>query len=415
MNTIAMGILIFTLISLLFGALFGRMRGRNRAILRLALIVLSVVLAILLRGVIVDTIMGINVGDGTIKESMSSAFGKDLPESMQSLIFALIEIMIGLVAFFILFIMLQFVTWILVFPILKIFVKKGENKRKGAGALVGLAQGLVIAFVICAPLTGILVQVNKLASIEMNGEPLVPLPEELGISEFVNSAPGKVYNATGGWFFNVVSSTKDEDGNKVSIDDTCDIVVTVVGIADTVTGLAESMEAMTAEDATPQDRINALRAMGDSLEKIGSSVDGLSKDAKNMIDGLIDSVKDMITSGGNGDVPPALENALNNFKVDDLKLASAGRAMKGIASYIETVELGGTGEVTQKDINNIVNGLADNKLILDIISSASDGNNVSALIEIEQSYADGFNTAISNTSLDADDKALLRQLFGLTD
>ena len=215
MNTIAMGILIFTLVSLLFGALYGRMRGRNRAILRLALIVLSVVLAILLRGTVVDAIMGINVGDGTIKESMSSAFGDSLPESMQSLIFALVEIMIGLMAFFLLFIALQFVTWLILFPILKIFVKKGENKRKGAGALVGLAQGLVIAFVICAPLTGILVQIDKIASIEMNGKPLVKLPEELGISEFVSSAPGKVYNSTGGWFFNVVSSTKDENGNKV--------------------------------------------------------------------------------------------------------------------------------------------------------------------------------------------------------
>ncbi len=415
MNAIAMGILIFTLVSLLFGALFGRMRGRNRAILRLALIVLSVVLAILLRGVIVDSIMGINVGDGTIKESMSSAFGDSLPESMQSLIFALVEIMIGLVAFFLLFIALQFITWILVFPILKIFVKKGENKRKGAGALVGLAQGLVIAFVICAPLTGILVQIDKIASIEMDGKPLVDLPEEIGISEFVNSAPGKVYNATGGWFFNIVSSTKDENGNKVSIDDTCDIVVTIVGIADTVTGLTESMEAIGDENASAEDRIDALEAMGDSLEKIGNSVDGLSGDAKDMIDGLIGSVKEMITSEGGGDVPPALEEALDNFKVDDLNLASAGKAMKGIAAYVEKTELNGEGEVTQKDINNIVNGLADNEFIIDIISSASDGNKISALIKVESEYQDEFNTAISGTSLNEDDKYLLRQLFGLAD
>ena len=134
-----------------------------------------------------------------------------------------------------------------------------------------------------------------------------------------------------------------------------------------------------------------------------------------MIDELIGSVKEMITSEGGGNVPPALEEALDNFKVDDLKLASAGKAMQGIAAYVEKVELGGTGEVTQKDVNNIVNGLADNKFILDIISSASDGDGVPELIEIEAEYAEQFNTAISETSLNVDDKHLLRQLFGLAD
>ncbi len=418
MNYITVGILGFTAAALLFGALVGMLRGRNRAALRLGLVVLSVVLAVLFRGTVADILLGIEVEGEPLREMLTAeltAEGNALPEAMVNLVFSLIEIAIGLVAFFGLFIILRLFTWILVFPILKIFVKRGESKGVGLGALFGLAQGLVIAFVICAPLTGIVTQVDRISNLKMNGEQLLEIPEEIGIGGYLDSAPAKIYSKAGGWFFNTVTSTKDANGNKVSIDDTCAIVETVVGIADTATQMSDSIEKITAENATAEERIGALHGIGDGLIAIGSSVDSLSSDAKQLVDELVGSIKELATEDG-GEIPPEMAELFEDFSINDLKLDSAGKAINGIASYIEKTdsEFGSGESVTGEEIGNIVNGLADNPFVLKLIESASEGESIPAFIEVEDEYRSAFEDAISGTDLDSADKALLRSLFGLS-
>ena len=119
--------------------------------------------------------MDLELGDGTLKEMLAEAFTSgdmELPSSMINLIFTLIEIIIGIVAYFVAFIALRLVSWILLYPILKIFVKKGAKKRKAWGALIGMLQGVLVAFFICSPITGLLAQVGKLSTLEMDGKKL---------------------------------------------------------------------------------------------------------------------------------------------------------------------------------------------------------------------------------------------------
>ena len=414
MGYITLGILAFTLVAIGFGALFGMMRGRNRAILRLILVVASIILAVALRGVIVNVVMDLEIGGSTIKETLLAAFNEGdaaLPESMTSLVLALIEIIVGMIAFFLLFIVLRIFTWILIFPILKIFVKKGKKKRKGWGALIGTIQGLLVAFVICSPITGMVIQMDKISDIKIEGEQLLELPEDIGLGEYGDSFLGKTYNFVGGWFFDMVTSAKTEDGKKVSIEDTIDVVVAVTGIANTVTTLTDSLENMT-DSANPQDQVNAMKNVGDSLIEIGNSIDNLSGDAKELVDGLVDSIKEM--AGGDAD----MDAFFDEFDIDDLDLAAAGSAINGIATYIEkTTEGEGFDnygeEVTQSDVDAIVNGLAGNEFILDMI--APEGEPVSAFVEVSAENKDKFISAIEDTSLDADKKETLKQLFGISD
>lgn len=416
MGYISLGILGFTCISLFFGLLFGFMRGRNRAILRLCLIVLSVIAAIAVRKTVVGFVMNFNLGDGTIMEMITEMLNSgetQLPEAIQDIIFALVEIIIGLVSFFIILLGLSFVTWLIVFPICKIFVRKGKKKRVLAGGLVGLIQGLVISFVVCAPLTGIVIQVDKISNVKMQGQPLFEIPAEIGTAEYIESAPGKIYDAAGSWFFDIVTSTKDEGGKKVSIDDTCDVVVAVAGIADSVTQITEKVDTMTSETATPQERVDTIKSIGDNLVEIGNSLDALSEDAQVIVNELVSSVKEMITEGSEEGLPPEVEEFLNDFKVEDLKLASAGHALNGIASYIEKTsdEFDTTEPVTQEDVSNIVNGLADNTFIVDLI--AGEGESVPQIIEVSEENKALFENAVNNTTIDDEKKDTLRQLFGI--
>lgn len=416
MGYISLGILAFTGISLLFGALFGLMRGRNRAILRLCLILLSVVVAIFARKTVVDIVMNLNVGGSTVLEMITEALNSgetQLPQAIQDIIFALVEIIIGLVTFFIILLALSFVTWLIIFPICKIFVKKGAKKRVLAGGLVGLIQGLVISFVVCAPLTGIVIQIDKISNVQMQGKPLFEIPNEIGTAEYIESTPGKIYDTTGSWFFDIVTSAKDANGKKVSINDTCDIVVAVAGIADTVTQLSTKVETMTSESATPQEQVDTMKSIGNSLIEISNSLDALSGDAQAIVNDLVSSVKEMISGGSEEPLSPEIEELFNDFKVEELKLASAGHALNGIASYIEKTsdEFDTTEPVTQEDVNNIVNGLADNTFIVDLI--AGEGESAPQLIEVSEENKILFENAVNNASLDEEKKDTLREMFGI--
>ena len=416
MGYISLGILGFTGLSLLFGWLFGLMRGRNRAILRLFLILISVAVAIFTRKTVVDVVMNLNIGDGTVMEMMTemlNSSGVQLPEAIQDIVFTLVEIIIGLVSFFIVFLALSIVTWLIVFPICKIFIRKGAKKRVLVGGLVGLIQGLVISFVVCAPLTGIIIQIDKISNIKMGGESLIAIPAEIGTQEYIDSTPGKIYDAAGSWFFDIVTSAKDASGKNVSIDDTCDVAVAVAGIADSVTQLTSQVSNMTSETATPKEKVDTMKSVGDSLVEIGNNLDNLSGDAKEIVNDLVSSVKEMITDATEEPLPAEIEELLNDFNIEELKLASAGHAINGMASYIEKTddEFESSEPVTQEDVNNIVNGLAENTFIVDLI--VGDGETAPKILDVSDENKALFENAVNNATVDEAYKNTLRELFGI--
>lgn len=412
MGYATLAVLGITAVALLFGTLWGLWRGRNRAILRLVLVVICAVAAFVLKDTVSGILMGVNMGsEGSLQDMLMGAFASgdaQLPESMVNLVFTLVQIMIGLVLFIVLFIVLRIFTFFFVYPFCKIFVKKGVVRHRGIGALVGLVQGIVIAFVTCAPVTGLLVQVDRLSSVEMNGQPLLDLPAEIGIGEYVNSPVGGIYNAAGGWFFDMITTGTTEDGKNVSLDSTVEAATTVMGIADSFTSLSESIEAITAEDATPQERVDAMQELGTKLAEVGSSIEEMGEDAKDLLNDLVADVGSMM--GGEGEeMPPEMEEFLADFDLDSLNFTALGNGINGIATYVEktTEGLDGEGEVTQSDVTSIVNAFADNMFILDLM-----GEDVPEFMDGSE-HEDLFTTAINATELTAEEKTKLLTLFGL--
>lgn len=409
MGYATLAMLGFTAVALLFGAFFGMIRGRNRAILRLILVIISVVVAIALRGVLTDILMDIDFGEGTLKEMLMEAFTSgdtEMPESMINLIFVLVEIIIGIMAYFVAFIAVRFVSWMLLYPILKIFVKKGSKKRKGWGALIGLLQGVLVAFFICSPITGLAVQVDALSKVEMEDKQLIEIPEEVGLSDYTSSSIGKLYSGVGGWYFDLLASAEDETGKEVSLSATVSAIVAVLDVAESVSGLGDSMDTMTSETATPQEKVDAMKSVGDKLIEAGNSLDGLSEESKEVVNDLLDSVKDMVSEEDSGEMNEVLEN----LNLDNLDLAAAGGAINGIATYIEKTsdEFENDEPVNQEEVNAIIGGLAEN---FTVFGGMLEGD--VTFIEVDSEHAEMFETAIAGTELSAEDKDTLRTLFGL--
>ena len=453
MGIVTIVVLALTALALGFGALWGCGRGLRRATLRLGLVVFSIVLAVLLRGVVTDALMGIEVDGQPLDQMLASEMGGDgeMPESMVNLILALMKSVIAMVAFLVVYFVLRLFTWAVVYPICKIWVKKGpkieeeevsyeqavENgfegteeeyalsltkkkprykKRRGYGALVGLGQGIIVAFALIAPLTGMMKQVDKISSVEMDGKPLFEVPAEVGIDKYVKSAPGKVYGTLGGWFFDTVTTVKDANGNKINIGAAVDAVDAVMGVVESIDDITVHFETLAAENATEQERIAALNALGEGLEKAGNALNNLDKDSKQILNDLISSVKDMIAT--EGDLDPEAEAMLENLSLDNLDLAAAGKALQGMShmlTVLEDPEYDGDDIVTKEDVTDIVNGIAKNPLILDMVGTAEgDVVFIDTTDDEFANYRAWFVEAVEDAELaDEEDRAALRMFFAL--
>lgn len=220
MNYFSTAILAGTLVSLALGVLLGLFRGMRRGVLRLALLVFCFILSLALCGAVSETLMGLELFDGktlqaVLEEALSSG-GK----SASDIILPMAQILAKLIAFVVTFALLQFVTWILVFPILKMILRPILGRRvrsRGLGALVGVACGAVVAFSLYVPLNGLFCEASKLASVDLSGisgdsggsgDPLASI-RETGIADYASSGISKFYNAVGGGFYRSLATVKD--------------------------------------------------------------------------------------------------------------------------------------------------------------------------------------------------------------
>ena len=461
MGYITLAVLVLTAVGAGFGALFGLIRGRERALLRLALVILSVILALVLRGAVVDTAMTLEIDGESLQETLMEEFSsgeEELPEGVQNLIFALIEILIGFAAYFVLLFSLRFLTWFFLFPFLKLIIrgvekrraikrwrefnetpsesvsengesveapvevafvkstrkqrKKFVKKHRGWGALVGLVQGLLLAYFLLAPITCLVTQADNLlttlSEVEMDGEPLVEMPEipeEIGLSEYTNSVICKIYNTTGGWFYGILTSTTDADGNEVSLDKLIDSAVVIVGVANSAMSLEEDFKIFENENATDEEIIEAVHNIGDKIIEIGNSMKEIDENTMNTLTGLIVDFA--------GEEAPKEELEKFTEILTPETLVQAGNGIKSLATYAEIKNEDKT--VTPDDAAEIVDGLNQCLPFIDAIEGIVEEDlSEDLVLEIDDEDKDVFRNAIEGLDgASAENKDALKKIFGL--
>ena len=227
--------------------------------------------------------------------------------------------------------------------------------------------------------------------------------------EATQTGIGKFYDTTGGWFFDMLTTTKDESGKEVSLDGTFDVVTTVVGVADTFTGVTDSLDALTKEDATLTERVDAMDALGQAFKDMGNSMDSLTPESKQMINDVVSSVAEMFVGE---EMPEGVAEFLEDFDIEQIDFVAIGDAMQGMASYIGGMEDETAPELTQEDANKIVNGIAKNTFVLDLLEGEE---GVPQLLPVEDEQKELFVNAIESSELDQEYKDKLMAFFGLGD
>lgn len=189
-NSIVIAICVLCMV---FGLLFGLLRGFNRSLFRLILVGLCLVGAWFLRGVIVNAIIGIKIKGQTIDSLIFSAIGGgNLPSSVTDLIYVVIKIILNAVCFLLFFFLLRFLSWAIIFPICKIFIRKGRKKRAVLGGVVGIVQGALIAIIICVPISGLITNTNMIVA-ALQGESISTTTESAFVDKVLTVYGAELY------------------------------------------------------------------------------------------------------------------------------------------------------------------------------------------------------------------------------
>lgn len=408
MTYIVLGI---TVGCILFGFLLGLVRGFNRSLLRMIIVLACVAGAWLLKDVFVNLLLKIEIGGEPLEETISSLFmseGSDLPESLVTFIFLLIQILLGVALFLILFILLKFISWTIIFPICKLFVKKGKSKKALLGGVIGLVQGALVAFVLCFPFTGLMVQVNglttSLTEIEMDGQPLMDAEikekfDSFGIAEYEESTLGKFYVNVGGGLYNKLATAKDENGKEMSLESAVNAMTSAVKIAGKLSDLTtvDFSEGITSEN---------VGKVADALRDIGEIVNGeMTEESREIVNNLIN---DVVKSMGGEDSDISIPD---DFDISTIGFEEAADAVEVIGKITDKESEGEEYTLTDEDAEKIVNGIAANESLISAMAG-DDANLVGGSLEGEEKTM--VENAINNADVDEATKENLRKWLGVS-
>ena len=399
MNTFAIAIIAGTLVTVIIGVLLGLLRGLKRSLLRLVLLALCFVLSLALCTAASDSIVNLKISDGkTLEELLISGFSEG-GKAVTDIVIPMVQIIAKIIAFIGLFGLLQFVTWVLVYPILKLILRPVLGRRvrsRGAGALVGVLSGALVAFAIYVPMNGLICEIGKLATVDLSGVSGnagdAKQFEEIratGITEYSGSDISKFYSSVGGAFYNSLSTVTDQNGNEVHLSTQIDALAAAAKFASKAATLKNVMN----EDGT----VNTASIK--EFAKALTELDELTPEAKQSLNAMVKSATEAL-----GDSVP---ESIKNLNIEQIDFKTEGNLLVTVADVVEQ-----EGSLENVDIRQVVDDLSKSTVILPALAES----NVTLPVDeetkskVDEAIAD-LESQTGSEAVDAETIAKLKALF----
>lgn len=415
-NIITYSVIGLTIVPIIIGALLGWSRGWRRATLRLGLVLLSMVLAFVLRKVIGNAIASAQIIQGqTISEFLTNTLiqsvNADAGSSLYGTVFGAVDSIVKGIVYVISFLsalsILMFLTWAIVFPICKIFVKpklveapaaadgktgKPKYKKYGLiGAGIGAVQGLLVAVCCCIMLTGIVVQCNNALGVvgslqaqgtQQGGEQSEMLNDLTAILDsYTQSSTCAFYNTNACQsIFNKTSEIKtvNEDGSVTT--------TTFAQKMEDLKAVGETLEqamrfgdldfgSLLDKNADPAVREEAQNKVKDIFDRLGEIQGNMSEEGKQMLNDFIGGVADSIGEQLGQDFPLDLKN-LDFSNVDFKKEGEVFSDLVDFATNPPTE----INDETKEEIKGVVDDVVKSDLVFSVLESNKDN------IDLQQSF-----------------------------
>lgn len=438
-NYLILAITLLTFVPIVIGVLLGLMRGSRRALTRLILVILCAVAAFVMCGTLTTQATEIDISvyfDGsepmTVVDYVTGMLGESM-EAAADMIVPLALILIKIVMFLMLFLVLLFVTWLIIFPILQIFIKpkkikndQGKTIKKKhslLGAAFGLLEGVAVALVLCIVFNGVLASATSIMAIsdgieemsqQMNsGEPSTQMeegaegevPSGAGIdlsafkallAEYNESVLGKLYNGIGTKPFNWLAQVKTADDETVTLSGQLEALNGIIDIAKEFLQIqnvdfTDFYGNGTEGEETPIAKLTTILTNVENIKK------GLSEEASKTVGKLLN----VLGAQFNVDVD-------KYYKLD---LAKEAAAFSKLSEYKDANFSEMTPEQTKAAAKQIISAVVDSELIMETLAGIDIGSG------LEQDQRDQIDSVlselVSDQTLTQDQVDKLREVFNL--
>lgn len=422
-------IIVCTAVPIVVGLLLGLLRGSNRSILRLVLVLLCVVAAFFIKDVVTDKLMTAEVGEQTVPQIVEEALKAQSPEFAElgnDVVLPLIKSILNVFSFLMLFLILQFITWAILYPICKIFIKKGREvdgkvrKHGLIGLIVGAVQGVAVAFVLCVIFNGLLVNAGKVvaalqelqdspsASTNVNGayyaetEPGSGGTEESAdygqmLVEYTESGISKLYTTVGDGAFNLIARTTVVDSETQETK-----TVTLSGqisVLDYAVKMYKEINIISGLDSS--NLTEFAHSIKDSFHRLGQINGDLPDEAKDTINKLVKTVLGSDSSPFD----------IGDIQFTDIDFAKEGDIIADLADISSDPS-----KITEESAKKIVNDVASSDLILPIIDSALEGSGQKDMLQLPDDKKEIARNEINKLKTEGVEQSkidILTDIFGL--
>ena len=390
MSILSWVILGITLYFLFFGFVFGFKRGLARSILRLITVGIAFVFSWFFKDIYVAAVMDMEIG-GVGVRALLQKLATDSP-ALSSVLDQFASLILGVILFVLVFLVLKLLT-LIVFGVLKIFVPK---KHRIGGLVVGLVQGALIAFCVCAPLNGLLVDTAKLADLDMGEVADTSAVQEIGekAKKYSESAVSSLYTSLGGGFYKALASSENESGEEISFSGYVDATV----FSARVTGAFAPVANMNMSEGLTKENRDTLHQMFEDLDAIKNEMGEESMEA-------VDELVDALVADFGEKLPDVVKTVLEDFDLAEINFEQEGDVLLDLYDLLENE----TGEVDAADFVNI---LSESTVVLPVIESILTEAETHLELPDEEAKAE-----VSSAIAGIEDPAVaetLRKIFGLT-
>lgn len=393
-NFISILITGILLLSLVLGLFLGFTRGLKKSILRIIIVIACIVFTFLYVGKITDYLFNFELNGQTIEQIIQDMMPEEFKKYID-LVIPVFKTLFIAIGFVVLFLLLQLGS-MMIYGILGIFIKKKKNGVKVkqyrlAGALVGLLQGAAIAFILCAPLTGLSKEAEKVCDIELDNQKLIDLSQakvlnyDVDFKEYNESKLASVFDKLGGKLFVKLTTTTNAQGKEVTLSGQIDALIGAVKIANQISTISN----IDLSEGLNANNINEIKNIMANLDTMKAE---LSEEALDTLNELVTAVASDFTDGID----------LSNVDLATISFAKEGEILEDLYSYQEDNSSASTDE--------LVKSLADSDLIIPIASASN------VKVELSDSEKNKVNESINNLEgVDEQKIADLKDIFGITE
>ena len=374
---------------LFFGLVWGFKRGVFRSVLRLLTLGAGFAAAWFGKDAYVSAVMDAEM-DGIGVRALLREAAAETP-ALAGVIESLAELIIGVVLFILVFLVFKFIT-VIIFGILKIFVPKTGRL---IGMIVGLIQGALIAFCVCAPINGLLVDVAKLSDLDMGDMADTSTVQEIGegAKAYAEGSVSKMYTAVGDGFYKALTAKVNEKGDTLYFSDYVDAAVSSAKL----TGVFSSVAELDMSAGLTADNRDAIQQMFKDLDAITAE---MGENAAEVVNEIVSAV---VNDFGE-ELPESVKGVLEDFDMTAISFEKEGEIVMELYDFLENEE-------SETTVTDMVNSLAESDVILPVVESILAEEETHLEIADEATKAE-VSAAIEGVA-DPAVREQLKNLFGL--